>query len=73
MCSSDNLNAQVTIDRMEISAFGAGIRRGNFSLLVFPASLSVLFANTGMTKNPKFTEEVLSHFRKDDEIIVVRL
>ncbi|KAG6773793.1 hypothetical protein POTOM_021110 [Populus tomentosa] len=26
--------------------------------------------NAGMTKNPKFVEEVSSHFRKHDEIIV---
>ncbi|KZV30043.1 thiosulfate sulfurtransferase 16, chloroplastic [Dorcoceras hygrometricum] len=26
---------------------------------------------SGMTRNPRFLEEVLSHFRKDDEIIVV--
>ena len=25
----------------------------------------------GMTKNPEFLEEVLSHFGKDDEILVV--
>ncbi|KAK9284968.1 hypothetical protein L1049_024150 [Liquidambar formosana] len=27
-------------------------------------------AGSGMTKNPKFLEEVSSHFGKDDEIIV---
>ncbi|KAM7516078.1 hypothetical protein LguiA_005661 [Lonicera macranthoides] len=44
--------------------FSAGHPAGAFNV---PYMFRV---GSGMTKNPKFTEEVLSHFRKDDEIIV---
>ncbi|KAG6775642.1 hypothetical protein POTOM_019122 [Populus tomentosa] len=51
--------------------FSAGHAAGAINIPYIPYSvlISVCF-NAGMTKNPKFVEEVLSHFRKHDEIIV---
>ena len=40
-------------------------------LLLPNSSYVILFVNVGMVKNPNFQAEVLSHFGKYDEIIVV--
>lgn len=44
-----------------------------FSVMYIFLMLYLCIFGAGMIKNPNFLEEVLEHFGKDDEIIVVSL